>query len=130
MIIPWKTDAPIYHWPFATVGLIAANVLAFLGLRQSAGPEALTPWILALRRRAASAAMADSSIFAHAGFMHLIGNMIFLWAYGIIVEGKLGWWRFLAVYLSIGVAHSALEQVVMLRADGGRSLGRRRRSSA
>ena len=28
MIIPYSTDAPIYHWPYATGGTIAANVLA------------------------------------------------------------------------------------------------------
>jgi len=29
--------------------------------------------------------------------------MFFLWAFGIVVEGKLGWWKFLCVYLSIGI---------------------------
>ena len=30
MLIPWGTDAPIYHKPFATVGLIVVNVLVFI----------------------------------------------------------------------------------------------------
>ncbi|MGH7139280.1 MAG: rhomboid family intramembrane serine protease, partial [Pirellulales bacterium] len=50
-------------------------------------------------------------------------NMVFLWAFGFVVEGKLGWRRFTAVYLGIGVVQSALEQVCMLGADGGGSLG-------
>ena len=35
--------------------------------------------------------------FMHSGFFHLAGNMIFLWTFGLVVEGKLGWWRFLLV---------------------------------
>ncbi|MBM3970315.1 MAG: rhomboid family intramembrane serine protease [Planctomycetes bacterium] len=27
----------------------------------------------------------------HAGWLHLIGNLIFVWGFGIVVEGKLGW---------------------------------------
>ena len=45
--------------------------------------------------------------------MHLIGNMIFLWAFGIIVEGKLGWWAFTLVYLGIGVAENAGIQLLL-----------------
>jgi membrane associated rhomboid family serine protease len=52
--------------------------------------------------------------FLHGGLMHLIGNLIFLWAYGIIVEGKLGWWRTLLVYLIIGTLHGALVQTLCL----------------
>ena len=35
-----------------------------------------------------------SNLFMHGGIMHLLGNMVFLWVFGIIVEGKLGWWAF------------------------------------
>ena len=113
---PVGTDAPVYHWPFGTVGLIAANILAFIAalagaidptagwlLEHGAGlhPE---QWVL--------------SVFMHAGFGHLIGNMLFLWVFGLVVEGKLGWMRFLACYLLIGVGESAIEQVLMLGHTG------------
>jgi hypothetical protein len=41
MLIPFRTDAPIYYWPFATVGLIVVNTLAFFALAASdfAGAE-------------------------------------------------------------------------------------------
>ena len=95
MFIPYSTDAPIYHWPIATVGLIVANVAAYSSLR-SAVIMSLEDWMLSF---------ADGihpeqwllSIFMHAGWMHLIGNMIFLWLFGLVVEGKLGWWRFLCL---------------------------------
>ena len=44
--------------------------------------------------------------------------MIFLWGFGLVVEGKLGWWKYLLVYLGIGVTQCALEQTVMLGYDG------------
>jgi membrane associated rhomboid family serine protease len=44
------------------------------------------------------------SIFLHGGFMHLFGNMLFLWIYGDNVEYRLGRWRYLIYYLLTGVA--------------------------
>jgi membrane associated rhomboid family serine protease len=52
--------------------------------------------------------------FLHFGIFHLLGNMFFLWAFGIVVEGKLGWWKFLALYLGIGIVGGAMIQVAML----------------
>jgi membrane associated rhomboid family serine protease len=65
------------------------------------------------------------SNFMHADIMHLVGNMVFLWVFGLIVEGKLGWWRFLLCYLAIGMIECALEQAIMLGAAeaGPGSLG-------
>jgi len=109
MLIPISTDAPLYHYPISTSGLIVVNFLCFIVAGAGHSNDAwmlhygtFNPleWLL--------------SIFAHIGIMHLIGNMIFLWAFGLIVEGKLGWRRFLIVYLIIGVGQSGLEQTIML----------------
>ena len=43
--------------------------------------------------------------------------MVFLWGFGLVVEGKLGWWRFLLIYLAIGVTQCAFEQTIMLGYD-------------
>lgn len=45
-----------------------------------------------------------TSIFLHGGFMHLAGNMLFLWIYGDNVEHRMGRWRYLAAYMATGVA--------------------------
>ena len=45
-----------------------------------------------------------TAMFLHSGFMHLAGNMLFLWIYGDNVEYRLGRFRFLAAYLGTGVA--------------------------
>ena len=54
-----------------------------------------------------------TSMFLHGGFMHLAGNMLFLWIYGDNVEYRLGRWRYLAAYLATGVlatlSHAILE---------------------
>ena len=34
----------------------------------------------------------------HGGLMHLLGNMLFLWAFGLVVEGEIGSLRFVALY--------------------------------
>lgn len=122
IFLPLSTDAPVYYWPYATVGLIVTNVLVFVGmvagvinpfdgwLLEQGGHLSPKQWLL--------------SMFAHAGFWHLFGNMLFLWVFGLVVEGKLGWWRFLLVYLSVGVTQSAFEQCVYLSSgDLGYSLG-------
>jgi len=45
-----------------------------------------------------------ASMFLHAGFMHIFGNMLFLWIYGDNVEHRLGSFKYLIVYLVTGVA--------------------------
>ena len=52
--------------------------------------------------------------FLHYGFFHLAGNMLFLWAFGIVVEGKLGPVKYLLAYLAIGTLHGALVQTLLM----------------
>lgn len=120
IFIPISTDAPIYHFPFGTIALIVANIVIFFvtgvdlseaidtyGLHHGAG---FTPiqWV--------------TSNFIHDGFFHLVGNMIFLWGFGIIVEGKIGWMQFIPLYLGIGILECLLEQTIF-GYSGGVSFG-------
>jgi membrane associated rhomboid family serine protease len=50
-----------------------------------------------------------TSMFLHAGFMHLLGNMLYLWIYGNNVEDRLGPFGFLGAYLLTGVAATAAQ---------------------
>jgi hypothetical protein len=50
--------------------------------------------------------------------MHLVDNMVFLWLFGMIVEGKLGWYKTLVIYLGIGILYGAIVQTLMLGWDG------------
>lgn len=53
-----------------------------------------------------------SSMFMHGGFMHLFGNMLFLWVFGDNLENLLGHVRFAAFYIVCGIA-AAFAQFVM-----------------
>jgi membrane associated rhomboid family serine protease len=64
-----------------------------------------------------------TSNFLHGDILHLLGNMFCLWGFGLVTEGKVGWWRFLTIYFGIGVAQCAFEQTLMLGASPGGSLG-------
>jgi len=64
-----------------------------------------------------------TSFFMHASLMHLIGNMLFLWIFGHLVEGAVGPWKFLALYLGMGILQNIIEQVLFLGALAGGSLG-------
>lgn len=124
MIIPYSTDAPIYHFPFATVALIATNVGVFMvtcRLDDFQQEEYLVPWIL--QYGTLNPLQWITSNFIHAGFLHLVGNMFGLWSFGLVVEGKVGWHRFLAIVLGIGISQCAVEQTLMLGAEEGASYG-------
>lgn len=117
-LIPYGTNAPIYHWPIATVGLIVINVVVFI--LSIASPESVEPFILAFGDGFHPIQWITSN-FLHADIFHLIGNMVFLWAFGIIVEGKLGAVKMLAVYLGIGLIENSVVQLMMLDSQGGAS---------
>lgn len=50
----------------------------------------------------------------HDDIFHLVGNMVFLWAFGLVVEGKLGWLSFTAIYLGIGTLYGCILQMLSL----------------
>lgn len=117
---PVSTDAPVYHWPFATVGLIAVNILVFVADIAGTLPGGGEDWILIYGEF--NPMQWVTSAFMHAGPGHLLGNMVFLWVFGLVVEGKIGSLRFLACYLGIAVLESAAEQALFLNSQGA-SLG-------
>jgi membrane associated rhomboid family serine protease len=113
---PYSTNAPIYYWPVATVVLIAINVLVFC-IEMAAPNEQIVPMALAFGEGLHPLQWLTSG-FLHADISHLIGNMVFLWSFGLVVEGKLGWYKMLAVYLGIGIAQAAIVQMLMLGSHG------------
>lgn len=119
MFFPFSTDAPVYYWPYGTVGLIVVNVLAFAGVMTGALPQDPDLWLLTYGQL--SPVQWLLSAFMHQDIFHLVGNMIFLWVFGLIVEGKLGVGRYLACYLGIAVLESAVEQVLFLGYSGSTS---------
>jgi membrane associated rhomboid family serine protease len=120
MFFPYGTDAPVYYWPFATVAFIAVCVLVFIPT--TAQPELAAPYVLS-HGDGIHPLQWITSNFIHANWEHLLGNMLALWSFGLIVEGKMGWWRAAAIYLGIGAVQCAVEQFAMLGASEGCSYG-------
>ncbi len=114
MLIIYGTDAPINHYPITTVTMIVVNI-AVHTLIVLTGYD-MMPWILAFGDGLHPIQWLTHN-FLHINWLHLIGNMLFLWPFGLVVEGKLGWFRMLIFYLLIGSGQGMCQQVIMLAKD-------------
>jgi membrane associated rhomboid family serine protease len=98
--------------PLVTYVLIALNVLFFF-VEMSGGDPFVTHWAFVPRRFAADPAgqvpTVFSSMFMHAGWAHLGGNMLYLWIFGDNVEDRFGHIKFLIFYLLCGIAATAAQ---------------------
>lgn len=112
-LIPINTDAPLYHFPYATIGLIVVNTLCFVATGFALNERLLEPWLLEYGEGINPLEWIPAS-FAHGGFTHLIGNMFFLWGFGLVVEGKLGWKKFLPLYLAMAAGWGASVDLLTL----------------
>ena len=120
-MIPIRDENPTRSIPWVTLALIAANIGVFIyeNTLTAAGLDALwTTWSIVPARlladpfSAREVATVFTSMFMHAGWVHLIGNMLYLWIFGNNIEDRLGPVRFVAFYLVSGIAGAAA-QIVM-----------------
>ena len=103
-MIPLRDTRPSNSTPVVTVFIIAANVLVFLYmflLDPYTQNDFIRAYALVPARLNLSALV--TSMFLHGGWMHLIGNMWFLWIYGDNVEDVLGHGKYLLFYVICGV---------------------------
>ena len=104
-MFPLRDDRPTYTPPVVTTLIIVACALVFLFELQldeysrnyfidvyGVVPAHLRPSTLV------------TSLFLHGGWMHIIGNMLFLWAFGKSLEDAMGHAKFLSFYLLCGIA--------------------------
>jgi membrane associated rhomboid family serine protease len=121
MFFPIRDNNPTIRKPYLTVGLIVVNSLAFLftyfqgergfqmavinfgyipNLFLNPGEYSMVPanlWLTPL-----------TSMFMHGGWMHLIGNMVFLWIFGNNIEDYFGRIKFFIFYILSGIAATTL----------------------
>lgn len=113
-MIPLQDDSrrPI-HWPVVTVALIAINAVVFL-LELAGGDAFINRWSLVPANIVAGRDWITilTSMFMHEGWMHIGGNMIFLWAFGPEIEDVMGPVRYLVFYLLGGLAATVAQVVV------------------
>jgi membrane associated rhomboid family serine protease len=92
--------------PIVTYGLIVLNVLMFF-LELNNGEAFIRQWAFVPSRFLADPAgdfiTLFTSMFMHAGWLHLLGNMLYLWIFGDNVEDRLGHGLFLAFYIVCGL---------------------------
>lgn len=106
-MIPLRDSVPSSGTPLVTLGIIALNVLVFFHQLTLSDYE-LHHFVSHYGVIPARLQITDlfTAMFLHGGFMHLIGNMWFLWIYGDNVEDVLGRAKYLAFYLACGLAGS------------------------
>jgi membrane associated rhomboid family serine protease len=117
-MIPLRAETPRTSFAVVTILLIALNVGVFfyqISLRPKAQQTlisslgvvpARTGRMIENPARYAPAAIVPlfTSMFLHGGWLHLLGNMLFLWVFGGSVEGRLGHGAYLIFYLFCGLA--------------------------
>jgi membrane associated rhomboid family serine protease len=137
-MFPYKDDNPTELSPVVTVGIIAANVLVWLFLQGMGAAEPLTrsvcdlglipgevlrtakpgsgvelaPGMFCLVDVAPKYWTVLTSMFTHGSWLHLLGNMLFLWVFGNNIEDAMGHGRFVVFYLLCGVAAAATQVFV------------------
>ena len=120
-MIPIRDRNPSGTFPYVTIGIIVINVLIFLyelslgsGLGEFIMRFGVVPLKVSYYSQASDLTFINtffpfiSSMFLHGGFIHLIGNMWFLWIFGDNIEDKLGHFRFIAFYLLCGIIASSV----------------------
>ncbi|MFQ5927022.1 MAG: rhomboid family intramembrane serine protease, partial [Terriglobia bacterium] len=111
-MIPLRDANPSSTRPVVTIALIVLNVLAFFFSELMIGAEARLRLFYALGMVPERLVAGDayfpllSSMFRHGGWMHLVGNMLYLWIFGNNIEDSMGHFRFIGFYLLAGIIAS------------------------
>ncbi len=132
-MFPIRDDNPHFLTPYVTYGIIVLNILSWFLLQGYGGEPALSKSVCTLGMipgdllntvpagtsfpigRGLACIITDdtgwhtvlTSMFMHGGWLHLIGNMWFMWIFGNNVEDSMGHVRFAVFYLTCGIAAAA-----------------------
>jgi membrane associated rhomboid family serine protease len=117
-MIPLKDDNPSRTFPFVTVAIIVINVLVFIyeltlgsQLENKIYEFSVIPYNIIHRTNLKGLLTLIAALFFHAGFAHVLGNMLYLWIFGDNIEDRLGHIRFLFFYFFCGIVAS-LGQII------------------
>ena len=115
-MFPIRDHNPSGRRPFVTMTLVAMNILVFLGYWLTVQDEAALGWFFYNWGLVPDVVMAGgrlptlvTSMFLHGGWLHLAGNMLFLWIFGDNLEDAMGHLGFLAFYIAAGLCAAALQ---------------------
>jgi membrane associated rhomboid family serine protease len=127
-VIPLKDNIPTRRFPVVTVTLIGLNVAVWLFYQLPQLEQSVyeAGWIPCTFQDSCPSRLASfletngppwpadllTSMFMHGGWIHIAGNMLFLWIFGNNVEDSMGRARFVAFYLLAGLAATVLQTFV------------------
>ncbi len=128
-MIPLRDANPTRRLPVVTIAIVTACAIAFaweLGVLAQGGDDALARFVddhgVVPAELAAALGRGDlvsgpvldvfTSMFLHAGWLHLLGNLLYLWIFGNNVEDRMGRPAFLVFYLFGGVAAVAAQTLI------------------
>ena len=119
-MIPLRDDNPTKTFPFVTIGFIILNCVVFFyqvslgkGQKQFVVDLGAIPWELTHFTNTRQSLLISpylsifSSMFLHGGFLHLGGNMLYLWIFGNNIEDAMGHLRFVLFYILTGILAGA-----------------------
>jgi membrane associated rhomboid family serine protease len=130
MFLPLKDLNPTRHFSYVTAGLIGLNVIVFVyelalgrNLNSFIAAYGMTPFEITRAADLTGSVGGTpivhvpgpplvqltiiTSMFIHGGFLHIVGNMLYLWIFGNNIEDLLGPVKFLVFYLVCGIAAAA-----------------------
>lgn len=116
-MIPLRDHTPSGVLPFITYLLLFINIVVFLGYFPNASEGSLISFfqnyafIPAVFTNGENLHSLITSMFLHGSWMHLAGNMLFLYIFGDNIEGKLGEFLFFFFYISAGLSATFLQYI-------------------
>jgi len=113
MIPLGDVDRKPRSFPLITMLIIGANVFMF-SLELILGPKFIRDWILVPAEISSGERLITifTAMFMHGGWLHIIGNMVYFWAFGPELEDLMGRYRFLVFYFAGGVTASLFQVAV------------------
>lgn len=106
-MIPLKDDNPRVLTPYFNYGLVACNIAIFFYQLSLPDVDVFVRQYGAIPSNIMAGTHLSSlfsAMFLHGGWMHLLGNMLYLWIFGDNIEGLMGHQRYIIFYLLCGVA--------------------------
>lgn len=116
MFLPLRDENPSGRFPFVNIGLVLANIVVFVyelslsphllrsfELSNAVVPGRISAWLSGYGTFEGALLPLVTSMFLHAGFAHILGNMLFLWIFGDNVEANFGHLPYLVFYLLCGI---------------------------
>jgi membrane associated rhomboid family serine protease len=136
-MFPIRDENPSFLTPYATYTIIGLNALAWLAIQGAGSEPALArsicdlglipgellhhvapgtrvpvgPRSICILGSTSSWYTPLTSMFLHGGWLHILGNMWFLWIFGNNVEDAMGWRRFAVFYVLCGLAAATMQVV-------------------